>query len=335
MSITIDDVNETRIVWTTNLTFTIGGDAKKELVRLNRSLWSSNFEISCASHISPEQHRYAAYAIELSLMLVDDGGWRSNNNKEKDATLEYYSRPSVVWASVNNGEKFPLKASAGSDEYKSGKISVSIHRTQAQTFTFKLLINFPNFDRGEKNLLKDLTALFVKQSNCDIHFCFEGEDEQHKLGAHVNILATRSSVFAAMFQHDMKESTTGKVYIQDVQLNIFTELLHYIYSGRTKTEINEDTAQPLYIAADKYYIEDLKKECVHFLVSSIKVENIIRLLVWAHLHLVDELKTKAFKFIAKHGKAVCQLDDWANLMKQYPELCLLATRYIMGIVSIA
>ena len=75
MSITIDDVNETRIVWTTNLTFTIGGDAKKELVRLNRSLWSSNFEISCASHISPEQHRYAAYICNRTIFDASGRRW--------------------------------------------------------------------------------------------------------------------------------------------------------------------------------------------------------------------------------------------------------------------
>ena len=352
MSITTEDVNETRIVWTTNLN--CARERKTEIVRLNHSQkCSSYFVVSCTSRVPKERSQHFLHQvltdlghmdvqsnaiklqIELSLMPVEDMSGREprRNSEERDVALGYYSRPSVVWASVNNGEKFPLKVSADSDEYKSGKIFlINIRRHGAQSSTFEFWINFPNFDRGEKNLLKDLTALFVQQSNCDIHFFFEGKNEQHKLGAHVNILTARSSVFAAMFQHNMKETLTGKVYIQDVPYNIFTELLHYIYSGRTKTEMNEDTAQPLYIASDKYDIEDLKKDCVHFLVSSFTVENILHLLVWAHLHLVDELKTKAFKFIAKHGKAVCQLDDWETFIKQYPDLSCLASRHMMGIM---
>lgn len=76
----------------------------------------------------------------------------------------------------------------------------------------------PNFDSGEKNLLKHLTDMLIQQTNCDVHFCFE---EEQKMWGLVIILSARSSrkniftktVFVAMFQYDMEESKKGKVNI--------------------------------------------------------------------------------------------------------------------------
>jgi speckle-type POZ protein len=49
-------------------------------------------------------------------------------------------------------------------------------------------------------------------------------------------------------------------------------------------------------------------------------------MAWAHLHSIDKLKEAALTFVALHGKEICQLDDWERLIKNYPDLCLLATR---------
>lgn len=48
----------------------------------------------------------------------------------------------------------------------------------------------------------------------------------------------------------MVEAKTGQVFIKDILPNIFKEMLHYIYSGRTATGLTEITAQPLYVAAE-------------------------------------------------------------------------------------
>jgi speckle-type POZ protein len=52
-------------------------------------------------------------------------------------------------------------------------------------------------------------------------------------------------------------------------------------------------------------------------------------MAWAHIHSVDELKEETLKFTSFHGKDISLLEDWENLTKNYPEVCLEATRSII------
>ena len=73
-----------------------------------------------------------------------------------------------------------------------------------------------------------------------------------------------------MFQQEMTQKKTGQVNIQDIQPD--KQLLHYIYSGRLFVPLTETTAQPLFVAVDKYNIfSDLKEKCVDFLLTCILV----------------------------------------------------------------
>ncbi|KZS09674.1 Uncharacterized protein APZ42_026064 [Daphnia magna] len=185
----------------------------------------------------------------------------------------------------------------------------------------RLIKNYPDLC-----LLATRSILYVNQLNCDVTFHFDAAEKNESIGGHVAILSVRSSVFAAMFQSRMKETNTRKVCIKDIKPDIFKQLLHYIYSGRTSTELSEEIAQRLFVAADMYDIEDLKDECVQFLLTCIKLENAINLMAWAHVHAVDFLKEVALAYVARHGKEICKQDDWERLIKNYPDLCLLATR---------
>ncbi|OXU25005.1 hypothetical protein TSAR_013445 [Trichomalopsis sarcophagae] len=49
---------------------------------------------------------------------------------------------------------------------------------------------------------------------------------------HKCILAKRSPVFAAMFQTQMKETQENEVMIEDVEHDVFVEMLRFIYSGK-------------------------------------------------------------------------------------------------------
>ncbi|XP_032783216.2 BTB and MATH domain-containing protein 38-like [Daphnia magna] len=191
-------------------------------------------------------------------------------------------------------------------------------------------IKFGTFGVSEMfEALKHVTDyFFLQQSHCDVQFCFP--NDEHPIGAHVKILSSRSSVFAAMFQHEMQESKTGKVSIQDTGRDIFYQLLHYIYSGRILTSLTEDTAQKLLLAADKYNVTQLAKECTSYLIANIQWDKAVDLMIWAHLYSIDKIKEEALKVVVKNGKKVCPLDSWKELAINYPHLCLEATRRMMA-----
>ncbi len=257
--------------------------------------------------------------------------------KESDSDLENAKAPCTIWANFNKGDKKTkiLQKSWISDrqfisEIFDGSFAWQTYLWQSNNDSEPLIcllwIEFDNFSGGERNALKQLTDMYVQQICCDFHFCFQ---DNESIGGHSHILAARSPVFAAMFRNEMKEPNIGKVNVDDIRPDIFKQLLHYIYSGRLFEPLIETTAQSLYIAADKYDIGDLKKECIRFLLPCIQVNNAINFMVWAYLHSVDELKNAALTFMAEHGKEICLLKDWEELTKNYPNLCVEASRVII------
>ena len=94
----------------------------------------------------------------------------------------------------------------------------------------------------------------------------------------------------------MQESKTRQVKIEDVRPDTFEHLLCFLHSGKMKIPLNEHLAQELYLASDKYDVTDLKEECMKFLQSSIKVNNVISMLAWADYYHVDKIKKICLAF---------------------------------------
>ena len=60
----------------------------------------------------------------------------------------------------------------------------------------------------------------------------------------------------------MKEATTGEVVIEDMDPEVFQELLYFIYSGRVSSNaVYETHGISLLIAADRYDIPALRGCC--------------------------------------------------------------------------
>ena len=94
-------------------------------------------------------------------------------------------------------------------------------------------------------------------TNClftDIQFDVDGRI----FNAHKVIVAARSPVLAAMFQNDMAEARSNKVRIEDMEADVFENLLYFLYTG--KLTLSSDSRE-LYAAADKYQVDTLKLLC--------------------------------------------------------------------------
>ena len=87
--------------------------------------------------------------------------------------------------------------------------------------------------------------------------------------------------------------------------------------------------EPLFIASDKYQIESLKLLSEKCLLSKLKVTNVVRNLVLAHLHIAPQLTEACLKFIAMNNKAMWDQPEWKDLMKSYPDLFFTASHRMM------
>jgi hypothetical protein len=145
-----------------------------------------------------------------------------------------------------------------------------------------------------------------------------------------------------MFQKSFIESQTRQVNIDDIEMEVFRQLLIYLYSGNapklTSDEVDPlllevgSSTQLLFEVADKYAVETLKKECVDVLLKEVDSENVIKLLLWSNFHSITELFDEAMKVLVDNFRAISFQPEWLDFMKNFPDLCLVATQRMSALL---
>ena len=102
----------------------------------------------------------------------------------------------------------------------------------------------------------DFETLFNEQKFGDVTIAVDGKE----FLAYKGILASRSLVLAAMFEHRMLEKEQNRIVITDVGHTVIKEMLIYIYTGRSPSVWS--MSNDLLIVADKYELDGLKIMCV-------------------------------------------------------------------------
>jgi len=166
-----------------------------------------------------------------------------------------------------------------------------------------------------KQFIKDLDHLFLDQTNnYDVTLtCGEKVFYCHKW-----MLSARSPVFKAMFQSNMKENELGTVEIEDIQQEVVSELLQYIYSGTMSLNF-EKYGKELLAAAEKYQVDQLKRACENELISKLDAENCIEMLLLGDRYKAKNLKKSAFEFFKKNEEKF-DTYDWDLVYEDNPKL---------------
>lgn len=165
-------------------------------------------------------------------------------------------------------------------------------------------------------LLSHYKELLACRKFCDVKFLL-GEDVV--LPAHKAILAVRSPVFAAMFEHDMQESKENTVKIVDIRQEVFEEMLRFIYTGCV--EQLELMASDLLIAAEKYALECLKSLCEDHLGTRLTVDTAADTLRLADMYNGNKLKQQTINFISNNLKEM-KATDWKSLITTHPDVAV-------------
>uniref|UniRef100_A0A914Z0N3 BTB domain-containing protein n=1 Tax=Panagrolaimus superbus TaxID=310955 RepID=A0A914Z0N3_9BILA len=162
-------------------------------------------------------------------------------------------------------------------------------------------------------------GLWNQEENKDIIITADGKE----VTAHKLVLATRSPVFAAMFQSGMKEAKENKVEIKDFSFDIVQAAVKLFYHHSLVTDIKLDDKMKLLSFFDKYEIHSLKNDLEAYLISGINESNVCCLANTALNSNSRKLKEKCVEFLhhcLKASKPICDFDlldkDFAlNLLK--------------------
>ncbi|XP_040607441.1 speckle-type POZ protein-like [Mesocricetus auratus] len=183
-----------------------------------------------------------------------------------------------------------------------------------ETFCISGESTMPGIQVPRCTMADELGELWENPNFTDCCLVVAGQEFQ----AHKAILAARSPVFRAMFEHDMEESRKIRIEIDDLELQVFKAMMRFIYTGEAPDL--HSMADNVLAAANKYGLVRLKVMCEDALCKDLSVETAARTLVLADLHNAEQLKTQALDFITHHASAVSETTSWKKMVGSYPHL---------------
>jgi speckle-type POZ protein len=164
-------------------------------------------------------------------------------------------------------------------------------------------------------LVGQLEELYESKKFSDVVINVGGREFQ----AHKNILATRSKVFSAVFEHQTTEKLSNNVVIEDIDPDVFEEILRFVYTGRMPLAKMEQMAIGLMVAADKYLLDQLKIECENNLIRQMSADDCLEILLLADRNPpADNLKEAAVDFFRRSPGEVMATDGWEKAKKEFP-----------------
>jgi len=169
------------------------------------------------------------------------------------------------------------------------------------------------FNPGEQ-LMSDYEFALDNQDLSDVKIvCGDQVFDCHRI-----ILSTRSSVFRAMFQHNMTEARTRRVEIKELEPSVVQAMLEFIYIGKMKfpTIRPEDMLK----VSQMYDLKILKDFHEENLCQGLNVSNCVHMLLLGDLHEAVTLKRDAMKLIVLNLSSVVKTQDWQEKMIRYPVL---------------
>uniref|UniRef100_A0A0K8TD12 BTB domain-containing protein n=1 Tax=Lygus hesperus TaxID=30085 RepID=A0A0K8TD12_LYGHE len=171
-----------------------------------------------------------------------------------------------------------------------------------------------------------LHSFMKKGTYTDINFLI-GES---KIKAHKAILASCSTVFQTMFDTSMDEKESNEVVLTDVDEEVFSAFLDYIYVRDVK--LVEKHTQGMLMLADKYDIEPLALLCDGLIEASLTTENAVESLFLADLYRRDALKTQVNLFIKQHLDDVSKNANWAKLDEHFDVMNGICHSFVLGMI---
>ncbi|XP_065357150.1 speckle-type POZ protein-like [Calliphora vicina] len=167
----------------------------------------------------------------------------------------------------------------------------------------------------KSTLRDDLHNLIQKKKFCDVIIKTKDDKE---IQAHKIVLAARSEVFAAMFEHKMKENEDNCVNIEDFDSDVCEEMLRYIYTG--KVPKLDEMWDELLAVADKYNLNGLKTICEQKLTSDLSMENAAKKLVLIDRYGFRKLKDQTIQLLNENAKEFIKSAEFEELHRNFPNL---------------
>jgi len=109
-----------------------------------------------------------------------------------------------------------------------------------------------------------------------------------------------------------------EIPINNVSKQVFLAVLEFLYTD--EMEIKLEMAMDLFVAADQFGVERLKKMCEKTILLSITVESAASILQAADMHNARSLRQRCLDFILRHFDSVSKTNAFEEMGRRNVEL---------------
>ena len=117
----------------------------------------------------------------------------------------------------------------------------------------------------------------------------------------------------------MREATTNRMVIEDIDATSFKAVLKFLYCGRLPEDL-QTSAKNYLPVAEKYDIRELKEACEIALIKTLTIRNVVEIMIMADVFRCNVLKPEAIDMFMQYRR--CQSSKMLEPLKAYPELML-------------
>ncbi|KAF4705217.1 meprin and TRAF y domain-containing protein MATH domain-containing protein [Perkinsus olseni] len=156
----------------------------------------------------------------------------------------------------------------------------------------------------------------------DVVFEVEGK----KVYAH-KMMCVRCPYFQAMFSPamNMKEASMPMTECIPIQGGVahraFKGVLEFLYTDEVH-ELTVDSAMDLFVTADQFGIDRLKKICEKEILQSINIDNAPTIMQAADMHAASGLRKRCLDFILRNFDAISKTAAFEEMGRNNVELLL-------------
>ncbi|KAK6026718.1 BTB/POZ domain protein, partial [Ostertagia ostertagi] len=155
----------------------------------------------------------------------------------------------------------------------------------------------------------------------DLSIAVGPEEDRVVFAVHKYKLITHSDVFRAMLEHNMEESKTNMIIIEEFSPTAVKIMLIFLYTGSVcPQELELEDAFDVMQLAEKYNIPALKTMCEQDLISRVCAANVIDCMVLADFHQASHLYEHCIDFMNANRCDTLNTESWSALKDRNPRL---------------
>lgn len=155
-----------------------------------------------------------------------------------------------------------------------------------------------------RKVLKRVHGLREYAKLCDVILRCEGKE----IPTHRAVLAACSPYFLAMFTHELRESSQQVVDLKDVNPEILSALVDFVYTG--VIDISVQNVQEVLSVASLLQITEVMELCCSFLHKKLEPQNCLGIRNFAEAHGCQDLSNAIDRYAMKNFSEVAKSQEF-------------------------